>query len=70
MLAIDDRHGATTSARLRRVFRPTSSHHRRSSIRSLGQKGCSEKNRKQNQQTWKVENKQIETGIRRVSENR
>ena len=38
MLAIDDRHGATTSARLRRVFRSTSSHHRRSSIASIKQK--------------------------------
>ena len=37
MLAIDDRHGATTSARLRRVFRSTSSHHRRSSIASIKQ---------------------------------
>ena len=35
MLAIDDHHGATTSARLRRVFRSTSSHHRRSSIASI-----------------------------------
>ena len=37
MLAIDDRHGATTSARLRRVFRSTSSHHRRSSIAGIMQ---------------------------------
>ena len=35
LLAIDDRHGVTTSARLRRVFRSTSSHYRRSSIASI-----------------------------------